>query len=50
MTSYFLIYFVTNFVTYLNHMMQEETFLREPLPRQAGTVGSGTVAKHDVLL
>jgi hypothetical protein len=31
MTSYFVIYFMTYFVTCLNHMVQERTFVREIL-------------------
>jgi hypothetical protein len=38
-------YFVTYFVTYLNHMVQEGMFVRETLTLQAGTVCSENHSK-----
>jgi hypothetical protein len=38
-------YFVTYFVIYLNHMVQEGTFAQEILALQAGTVCSGNCSK-----
>jgi hypothetical protein len=43
-------YFVTYFVNCLNHMVQEGMFAWETLALEAGTICSGTVAKHDKLL
>jgi hypothetical protein len=38
------------FVNYLNHMVQEGTFVWETLVLQVGTFYRETVAKHDILL
>jgi hypothetical protein len=38
-------YFVTYFVIFLNHMVQEGTFVRETLALQAGTACSGNHSK-----
>jgi hypothetical protein len=38
-------YFVTYFVIYLNHMVQEGTFMWETLALQAGTICSGNRRK-----
>jgi hypothetical protein len=38
-------YFVSYFVNCLNHMMQEETFVRETLSLQAGTICLGNRSK-----
>jgi hypothetical protein len=40
MTPYFVIYLTSYFVTYLNHMVQEGTFMREILALLAETVCS----------
>jgi hypothetical protein len=45
MASDFVIYFVIYFVTCLNHMVQEETFVRETLALQAGAVCLGNRSK-----
>jgi hypothetical protein len=45
-----LVGMATYFVTFLNNMVQEGTFVRETLALQAGTICLGTVAKHDILL
>jgi hypothetical protein len=50
MAPYFVIYITSYFVTCLNHMVQKGTFVQESLALQVGTVCSGTVAKHDILL
>jgi hypothetical protein len=42
--------FVTYFVNYLNHMVQEGAFVWETLALQVGTICRETVAKHDILL
>jgi hypothetical protein len=42
--------FVIYFVNYLNHMVQEGTFVWETLALQAGTICRETVAKYDILL
>jgi hypothetical protein len=38
MTPYFVIYLTSYFVTCLNHMVQEGTFVRETLALHAGTI------------
>jgi hypothetical protein len=38
MASYFVTYLSSYFVNHLNHMVQEEMFVRETLALQAGTV------------
>jgi hypothetical protein len=43
-------FFATYFVNCLNHMVQEDLFVRETLALQAGTICQETVAKHDILL
>jgi hypothetical protein len=50
MAPYFVIYLTLYFVTCLDHMMQEGTFLREILALQAGPFIRETVAKHDMLI
>jgi hypothetical protein len=42
--------FVTYFANYLNHIVQEGTFMRKTLALQAGTICRETVAKYDILL
>jgi hypothetical protein len=42
---YFVIYLILCFATYLNHMVQEGTFVQETLALQAGTVCSENRSK-----
>jgi hypothetical protein len=41
MVPYFVIYLTSYFVTCMNHMAQEGSFVRETLALQAGTICSG---------
>jgi hypothetical protein len=43
-------YFVTYFVIYLNHMVQEGPFAGKSLALQAGPFAGESIAKHDALL
>jgi hypothetical protein len=45
MAPYFVIHLTSYFVTYLNHMVQEGTSVRETLALQAGTVCLGNHSK-----
>jgi hypothetical protein len=45
MAVYFVTYLSSYFVTCLNHMVQEGTFVRETLTLQAGIVSSGNHSK-----
>jgi hypothetical protein len=46
MVPYFVVYLTLYFVTCLNHMVQEGTFVRETLALQAGTVCLGIHSKE----
>jgi hypothetical protein len=43
-------YFVTYFVIWLNHMVQEGSFVGEFLALQVGPFAEESIAKHDILL
>jgi hypothetical protein len=45
MAPYFVIYLTSYFVTYLNHMVQEGTFVRETIALQVGTICLGNRSK-----
>jgi hypothetical protein len=45
MAPYFVIYITSYFVTCLNHMVQEGTFVRETLALHSGTVCSRNRSK-----
>jgi hypothetical protein len=50
MAQYFVIYLTSYFVTFLNHMVQEETFVRDTLALHARPFVRETIAKYDILL
>jgi hypothetical protein len=43
-------YFVSYFVTCLNHIVQEGSFVQETLALQEGLFVLESIAKHDILL
>jgi hypothetical protein len=49
-TSFFVSQFVTYFVIYLNHIVQEGSFTGKTLALQERPFAEESIAKHDVLM